>query len=71
VVESVLKPIAWVLPILGGLLLLSLGRAMRPLRRLGQAIEQRDVGNLSPINAKSVLGELAPSSINLTGYSNA
>lgn len=60
VVESVLKPIVWVLPLLGGLLLVSLGRAMRPLRRLSQAIEQRDVGNLSPIDAKSVLGELRP-----------
>lgn len=60
VVESVLKPIAWVLPLLGGLLLVSLGRAMRPLSRLSQAIAERDVNNLSPMNAKSVLGELRP-----------
>ena len=60
VVESVLKPIAWVLPLLGGLLLFSLGRILYPLRRLSQAIAERDVNNLSPINTESVLGELRP-----------
>lgn len=60
VVESVLKPIAWVLPLLAGLLVVSLGRALRPLSRLSQTIEERDANNLTPINAESALGELRP-----------
>jgi two-component system sensor histidine kinase QseC len=60
VIESVLKPIAWVLPLLGALLLFSLGRALRPLSRLSQAIAERDVNNLNPMNTESVFGELRP-----------
>ena len=57
---ALLVPALLVLPLLGGLIWWTVGRGLRPLDRLGEALHARPADDLSPIRAPDMPRELAP-----------
>lgn len=60
VAENLLFPLAVALPLLAGLLIFAIGRALQPLNRVSQEVAMRDAGNLEPIPTARAPGEILP-----------
>jgi two-component system sensor histidine kinase QseC len=60
VAESVLFPLILALPVLGGLLVIAVSRALRPMNRIAAAIARRDSRYLEDIEITSVPREIKP-----------
>jgi two-component system sensor histidine kinase QseC len=60
VAENLLFPLAVALPLLAGLLIFAIGRALQPLNRVSQEVAIRDAGNLEPIPTAQAPGEILP-----------
>ena len=67
VAESVLFPLMLALPILGGLLVIAVSRALRPMNRIAAAIARRDSRYLDDIEISGVPREIRPMVEQLNG----
>lgn len=67
VAESVLLPLMLALPILGGLLVIAVSRALRPMNRIAAAIARRDSRYLEDIEISGVPREIRPMVEQLNG----
>ena len=67
VAESVLFPLMLALPILGGLLVIAVSRALRPMNRIAAAIARRDSRYLEDIESSGVPREIRPMVEQLNG----
>jgi two-component system sensor histidine kinase QseC len=67
VVKGLLLPVGLILPILAALIWISVGRGLRPLRRLATGLAQRSADDLHPIAAEGSPSELQPVARSLNG----
>jgi len=59
-VKGLLIPALLILPLLGGLIWLSLGRGLQPLRDMAGELQSRDAADMRPIDAQDAPAELQP-----------
>ena len=57
---NLLLPLVFALPVLALFAWLSIGRAVRPLNRIGQEVEQRKAGDLRPFSPQGAPREVVP-----------
>lgn len=60
ILESVLKPLLYALPLLAGLVWFGIGRGLAPLGALGREIARRDPGQLTPLSTGRIPLEIRP-----------
>lgn len=60
VTRGLLVPVLAILPVLAGLIWLSVGRGLAPLDRMARALTQRSADNLEPVDAGPLPRELRP-----------
>jgi two-component system, OmpR family, sensor kinase len=60
IAANLLAPLVVALPVLGLFVWLSIGRALRPLRRLGQEVEERRADDLGTLAARDAPREVVP-----------
>jgi two-component system OmpR family sensor kinase len=57
---SLLAPLAMMLPVLGLIIWLTVGRALRPLRSLASEVGERPAGEIAPLRSRKLPGEVRP-----------
>lgn len=67
VIRGLLLPALLILPILGGLIWLSVRRGLEPLRKIAGDLETRHASDLSPIDGAATATEIAPVLHSLNG----
>jgi|ThiBiot_300_plan_2_1041538.scaffolds.fasta_scaffold00619_21 two-component system sensor histidine kinase QseC len=67
VIKGLLLPAALILPILAGLIWVSVGRGLAPLRHLAAGLAQRSADDLHPVDTTGQPSELRPVSAALNG----
>lgn len=60
VAQRLLLPLGIALPVLALLIWFAVGRGLKPLRRIGREVAQRDPANLAPLEERTAPAEIAP-----------
>lgn len=60
IAEQLLAPLGFALPLLAGLLVLAIGRALKPLNTMAREVAARDAQRLEPIGAEEAPAEVRP-----------
>jgi len=66
-IKGLMIPAVLIIPLLGGLIWVSLGRGLRPLREMAGELQRRDADDMRPIDARSAPTEIRPLTEALNG----
>ena len=66
-IKGLLWPAAFILPLLGAVIWISLGRGLRPLHRIARELRRRDAEDMSPVDAGAAPSEIRPLAAALNG----
>ncbi len=66
-VKGLLAPVILILPLLGFLIWVSLGRGLRPLHELADKVRQKDADDMRPLQAANIPSEVRPLADALNG----